>query len=1242
MKNRPQINLSTIAIAGILFTLLRADLWSQDNFDALPSNRNWSSLETFDVNGTVKSRSVSFFDELGKVQQVQSKDILTGKIWVSQTLYDYHGRAAFSTLSAPVGSSFGYQGSFIRDSGNSTYSLADFESNPENPSTVGTASNTLGNYYSTYNDDNDHPGNSYMDITSYPFSRTIYSTLNPGVPLKAIGGNKINGQWPQAYSFTMRAGQELAQSVAFGETKYAATDYKIHKTVSRDTHGNENAVFVDSDGKTLAAARSGGSAARDMSIDIFEQGFVDIHVPQGSGMGFTVTANGNAVTAYNLITETTVSPSTGLPNGFYRVTVNDVDNYDPSNPVTVHYKENYYDYSLNEYDKAGRLIASYQPLGTTKATKPKSIYEYNTLGQLTFTKSPDEGETYFVYREDGQIRFSGNLGSPPSYSDWVAYTDYDEQARPIESGQIYATINLLQPSYPSGNYSKRDVIQTQYDQINTSELSGISGLGSNYHDPTFLAGNVAKTWNDQSTSYYSYDVYGRVNWLVQNITGLGAKTIDYEYDPITGLVTQVIYQKEVASERFYHRYTYNGADQLIKVETSTNGSTYTLQAEYEYYETGALKRTELAGGSQGVDYVYNLTGQLKSINHPSLGTTDDPGGDTNDLFGMQLDYHQSDYARKQTNNITTPSYGVDQLNGNIKGIRWNNDPFSVSGKQSTYMFSYDRNNWLTAADFGQVDNGAEPAQENVTNSSVYGSTTTTTVEGGSSVTLQNGFHAQSGSNFTARVAGGFNEVGNGDYDVTGITYDANGNIQSLKRNKDASGGNAMDDLTYTYKSDPQNGPNQLLRVDDAEGDVSGAEDIGDQSGNNYLYNQLGQLRENVQEGIQYFYNASGLVNEIRKNYVTAVKFYYNDRNHRVRKETYSGGSPVANTYYVRDVAGNPMAIYSGSTLQEHPIYGNQRIAIYNRPGNVATYQLTDHLGNVRAIFQKSGSTTTNENHNDYYPFGMLMPNRTSINANTYRYAYQGQEKDSETGKEAFQLRLWDSRIARWLTIDPYRVHASPYLGMANNPSNIVDPDGGCPEGYDCFVDPVENSEGINLNEVTVSGIDKSPEMLGFAQMDFGFSLPNNFLGPRTFMTPIIFKAGETYNIETVYKIYFDAAMVDYSDLRIGFDRERISTSGFSLGAAAGPTDAGIFTKFHSQKMTFYQDVQGRDLLDVFDNTGLINANGFGATIHYLHLRGYDSPQTMNLIWETHLKGHGLSAGFNGSRSVPTFENTNNQ
>ncbi|TCK65014.1 RHS repeat-associated protein [Winogradskyella wandonensis] len=70
-----------------------------------------------------------------------------------------------------------------------------------------------------------------------------------------------------------------------------------------------------------------------------------------------------------------------------------------------------------------------------------------------------------------------------------------------------------------------------------------------------------------------------------------------------------------------------------------------------------------------------------------------------------------------------------------------------------------------------------------------------------------------------------------------------------------------------------------------------------------------------------------------------------------------------------------------------------------------------------------------------------MPNR-NIEGN-YRYGYQGEyaEKEEVGSTNSFELRLWDSRIGRWMSTDPAGQFYSSYLGMGNNPINGVDPDG---------------------------------------------------------------------------------------------------------------------------------------------------------------------------------------------------------
>jgi RHS repeat-associated protein len=104
---------------------------------------------------------------------------------------------------------------------------------------------------------------------------------------------------------------------------------------------------------------------------------------------------------------------------------------------------------------------------------------------------------------------------------------------------------------------------------------------------------------------------------------------------------------------------------------------------------------------------------------------------------------------------------------------------------------------------------------------------------------------------------------------------------------------------------------------------------------------------------------------------------------------------------------------------------------------------------------------------------MPMPNRQIVGGQPYRYAYQGQEIDPETGKEAFQLRLWDSRIGRWLTTDPKGQYDSPYVGMGNDPINGIDSDGGWKTKWSQFFAWVGNGfKGTRFTSDTGTGNNK--------------------------------------------------------------------------------------------------------------------------------------------------------------------------
>ncbi|MCH2196977.1 RHS repeat-associated core domain-containing protein [Kordia sp.] len=1440
-------------------------------------NTNWVSSISYKLDGQTAGKGVSFFNHLGKATETKRWDILTSKVWTTQTLYDYHGRSAVQTLNAPTGYGFERTTGFIKNNFGADYSRLDFDmaSLSENPRSV-SENSPLGSYYSTQN-----TTNLYQDITNYPFSRTVYSKMNPGAVKKVVGGNKINNEWKQGYSFVMPAGQELASAWAFADPSY--NNKTIIKSVNRDIHGIETVVFTDTDGNTLAAARSGNEEGTvlnpiNTTVEIKELGFVDIHIPVGCTGIAVQNLGGRTLNIYDLVTEslvTTTSSSASLSAGFYRIAIADLDSYvyDEYNPIRITHTVNYHDYTLNYYDKAGRVLKSTQPNGASLA----STYSYNSLGQAQNTTSPDEGIASFKYRKDGQIRFSQN--SKQAENNYFSYTNYDQLGRPVESGVYkgqdipfnvdtsvngnttgitvtpinlqnvtissfggsttytkdagyaywqagfnsqeqllgdgkitfkinsasgnYVIVGLSDPSdnittpsftnmkygiyagngsfyilengdfirnpdntyvryamglntsdvlsvervgntvyykrndevlriaehYYSGTlvvdasirldnngfndlklydyYSAESLVDamdglndvyceeqhfTLYDVPDADLVQRLSecGISQRGYTQTYLAGNVSKTYTknpETATTWYSYDQYGRVKWIIQDIEGLDCpKTIQYEYDNITGQVVKVDYQSHQDSERFIHKYTYNDAGQLTIVHTGTpndgaftqtGGSiTYKEQARYIYNETGQVVRVELAENLQGIDYVYNLAGQLKAINSANLSPSSDPGNDGNngfvaDVFGMQIDYYNGDYLRTGTPTpvAATGINATDQFNGNIKAAQWNTQGNSVGG----YAYNYNKNQWLTGADF---------------------------------------------------------QGSNTDYDVSNLTYDANGNIQTLKRNgyTDGTGTNSMDNFTYHYKA----GTNQLVAVEDQgdNTDVNRYDDLKNQyigsseADANYVYNSIGQLVVNKQDKISYEYNAAGLVtkinsfsnqntqqfytifnkdyenalqvnandwivtdgsvrvsfannsdqidqgnviilqtNDIIPTYCTdfdgdnnlyhnrlqfnfntnpavapnpymastsfrtmintyhsldfdlfvlqeqvgkmingshiktpiaataivrlkqedgtliqeitispnnimycnrhleqvhfefvatgekiyleidvdnngtqtssivgigqsrplyqsfeidnlhlqaamkpALAFYYNDLGYRVRKESYDNFGNVFKTIYVRDVVGNPIAIYrqyngqgGALALKEQPVYGASRLGVFYRDNSLEdkgtyAYQLTDHLGNVRAVIMKDGNNALSlTNKTDYYPFGMPMPDRNITDGN-YRYAYQGQEKDPETGKEAFQLRLWDSRIGRWLTVDPKNEFHSPYLGMGNNPISLIDPDGGStigggcpdppcsdnsylPEGYDTTivndVNPVEIDVGVFLPAVHITAERKS-------------------------------------------------------------------------------------------------------------------------------------------------------------------------
>ncbi|MNE02155.1 hypothetical protein D3C80_946210 [compost metagenome] len=133
---------------------------------------------------------------------------------------------------------------------------------------------------------------------------------------------------------------------------------------------------------------------------------------------------------------------------------------------------------------------------------------------------------------------------------------------------------------------------------------------------------------------------------------------------------------------------------------------------------------------------------------------------------------------------------------------------------------------------------------------------------------------------------------------------------------------------------------------------------------------------------------------------------------------------------------------------EQPIYGADRLGTFFVQGSIRRYELKDHMGNVRGLLlrSKNGINADIYSFKDYYAFGSKAQ---SGGTDDYRYDYQGEyaEKAKETDWNAYDLRMYDAKIGRWLSVDPKNQYWSPYVGMGNNPVSRTDPDGGLDGWY---------------------------------------------------------------------------------------------------------------------------------------------------------------------------------------------------
>ncbi len=877
-----------------------------------------------------------------------------------------------------------------------------------------------------------------------------------------------------------------------------------------------------------------------------------------------------------------------------------VENLDEE--IRVTYPVDYIHFSLYYYDRAGRLVRTVPPKGVnvladsvaSRSVNPlhtyATEYDYNSLGQLLRSKSPDRGESRFWYDRHGRLRFSqdARLAALSQY----AYTKFDKLGRVVETGvssdsvagEAFAADSNIDNRLFPGSGTER--VYIAYDTT----------TGVNYLDGSpqrFTRNRVSRSWTDENAeTHYSYDVHGNIEWIAQIIPDFPETNyIEYEYDLLSGNVNQVIYNRGRVDE-FRHRYSYDADNALTRVETSYNGVIWDSDARYEYYPHGALRRIELGEDKlQGLDLSYTVHGQLKGINERTLTQANDPGRDGTrtyrhaayaaDSFAVVLNYNQNDFSHGKS---PLNSGGADDLvgiplyDGNISGVELNVGKVTGAGKYEELTgttYRYDQLGRLDSSRFHTFNGGTD-----------------------------------SWNAFSQEY-------------LTTYEYDANGNITRLIRHADdpGTGVTAMDSLEYHYKAGQSNRLDYLF--DAVAGDPHTEDIENTQSAGNYEYDEIGNLIQDWDEGFMSMnWDAYGKVKSVNYRlpiYPWRIKYTYDASGNRVKKRVLVGQTVNWNesstTFYTYDAEGRVVAIYKKACglrdqggeedsdfdgvpdgidncgtfwvpvfnpdqrdtdgdgqgdacdpdidgdgllngtdpcpydpknacppndpdsdgvpnlldncpgvfnpaqidtdkdglgdacdpdidndginndhdtcpwdkeddcecdyrLVELPIYGLGRVGVarpdiwisdppnrgptYTRELGEKHYELTDHLGNVRAVLGDRKLTGTPGAGNYYadieayshpYPFGMPQPGRRWDNSLWYRYGFNGMESDlgvKGTGNHyTTYFRQYDPRSGRWWSVDPV-IHPweSSYASFHNNPVFFTDPFGSNPEGDD--------------------------------------------------------------------------------------------------------------------------------------------------------------------------------------------------
>ena len=642
---------------------------------------------------------------------------------------------------------------------------------------------------------------------------------------------------------------------------------------------------------------------------------------------------------------------------------------------------------IYEYDSKRRCIRKQLPGGVVVT------YIYDKADRLRMSQDSnqaDRGEwTYYKYDMLGRMILTGIFKDSSSYDtiqgrvnqNVILTESFDASKRDLYTCNSYPTepakmITLIADYYD--NYDYQSELPALFDNCKVY-VSGVSD--PEYNVPKGMkTGRKIALLDDFDQYLWTTIRYGTTGLPVQTISmnalgGLEKEYVKYSFtgQPIERRLEHSANAYVVAPTELY-TYTYDHADRLV--------CTY-----YNYYKDPEIcypisKLSYDDVGRLCKKELYDRLGIVETINY-RYNIRGWLSGITSGSFCETLYYEDG------------PTPFPKFYNGNIAGqlVQYPTVNDVVSG----YGFSYDYQNRLIRAVYGE----------------------------GSGL-------ADNGGRYSEMISYGAN--GNIIHHLnTGSRDGTYGTVQDVYAVYD---GNRLKSVTDNISS-PIHYNNQFLSV---SGDDNG-------QGYQYIYDKNGNLIQDYNRGISLItYNYLNLPETVQMRNGNSIHYTYDalGRKHGRRiitlkasvdvpmGELHSTGSDEIKTdkryYYCANT------IYIGLSKMRYYLSFIPNGYIYS---NDWYYQITDHLGNVRAEVDQGGvQYTTN-----YYPSGIEHDGH-KLNLD---YAFGNKEYQSSHGVNWYDFgkRHYDM-IFGWTTMDPrceeYYSY-TPYGYCGGNPMNRIDPNG---------------------------------------------------------------------------------------------------------------------------------------------------------------------------------------------------------